>query len=682
MAHQNWVVRPAAASCPAPMTRAALLALRTSGLLDVNCVYTVTDHVQGRLVAGTQIVLQAVSPTELSEQVEVNTTYDNEGWSGLYDIDLALVTRLNDNLGNHAESANGAAAANFDWGNTSWRNVTNVESTIIATYGAPAILSNVLVANLSTLNTTGFTGTITNSEITDGSTFLANGSNGAWNRMELDNVSTLDLTGYTAGGSHFDTKMNATSVSFVGQTGAVQLRRNDLKNTFVSSTGAGTYNLNGNIITGGSLTRTAGSGTSSISGSLMRNGTVNQSGTGTLSMSGNNVFDSTITQSGAGGIQLLTNNFSCSSQVIGNSAASITVTTTELHQSSILTDTGSTSSVTVSQCSLKSGSTIAKNGATSTGPLIVTYTNLQSTSRIDQFGAGTLAVDRSSLAGESYIRKTAASTAGNLTAQSGTSLDSQGFIEVSGTGNTTVTACTVTELSRINVLSGDRSYTITRTTLNEVGQLNLSGTGAGVLDTVTDTRVMTGGAINMSATGAATNRINYSTVSGSFGGINISGATTGQQVERVVTQNGSFVILGCTAPMAHSYCTALSGSTIRLNGLSVSKPLEYIHAEQSSTFDVSTATVAGALRYIRVTDFGDVRVNGVAGTVTRAVAQQGGLIVFNGGAAHASITKANPGTLTTGNFSHTNVIATRPISVTLTAPNTSRGNDLFNSNLV
>jgi hypothetical protein len=37
-------------TCPLPMTRAALLALRASASLTKDCDYVITDHVQGRLL--------------------------------------------------------------------------------------------------------------------------------------------------------------------------------------------------------------------------------------------------------------------------------------------------------------------------------------------------------------------------------------------------------------------------------------------------------------------------------------------------------------------------------------------------------------------------------------------------------------------------------------------------------
>jgi len=40
----------------------------------------------------------------------INTTYDNEGWRGIYDIDRSLVLELQDNRNNIARGFNGAVA--------------------------------------------------------------------------------------------------------------------------------------------------------------------------------------------------------------------------------------------------------------------------------------------------------------------------------------------------------------------------------------------------------------------------------------------------------------------------------------------------------------------------------------------------------------------------------------------
>lgn len=99
---------PSQASCPPPMTRAALLALRTAGTLDPQCHYIVIDGpVIGTAgnTSPTEIELHATSPTELAQEAKVHTTFDNSAWDGRYDIDLGTagsITELTDTWGNTA----------------------------------------------------------------------------------------------------------------------------------------------------------------------------------------------------------------------------------------------------------------------------------------------------------------------------------------------------------------------------------------------------------------------------------------------------------------------------------------------------------------------------------------------------------------------------------------------------
>lgn len=88
---------PGIAPCPAPMTRAALLALRTASGLRTECHYVITDGptigTAGNTSA-TRIELHAVSANELGQEAKVHTTFDNTAWTGFYDIDLGTAGSL------------------------------------------------------------------------------------------------------------------------------------------------------------------------------------------------------------------------------------------------------------------------------------------------------------------------------------------------------------------------------------------------------------------------------------------------------------------------------------------------------------------------------------------------------------------------------------------------------------
>jgi len=110
-------------TCPTPMSRASLLALRNANGLSKDCDYVINDFVQGNLLAGTLIHLQAVSSSQLSLQVNVATAFDNVAWSGIYDIDANVFRELRDSLGNivrQSAGSSGSLVTSFDWGNPNY----------------------------------------------------------------------------------------------------------------------------------------------------------------------------------------------------------------------------------------------------------------------------------------------------------------------------------------------------------------------------------------------------------------------------------------------------------------------------------------------------------------------------------------------------------------------------------
>lgn len=113
-------------SCYAPtMTRAAALTLRASAGLVIGCPVLISDGptigVAG-FTSPTTILIWPVSPTEFGLAAQINTTFDNSGWEGLYDIDggslgAGAIIELRDNLLNEVYDRTGdTIAASFPWG--------------------------------------------------------------------------------------------------------------------------------------------------------------------------------------------------------------------------------------------------------------------------------------------------------------------------------------------------------------------------------------------------------------------------------------------------------------------------------------------------------------------------------------------------------------------------------------
>ncbi len=198
-------------TCPAPMTRASLIALRNAGGLSKDCDYVITDHVQGRLVAGTTIHLQAVDASTLSENVSVKTTYDNIAWLGIYDIDMGGVTYLQDNLNNTARGV--TPVTNFDWGNPAFQHCSILGGVVTYTYGNTASIQYLHVEG-ATLDLTGYAGNIRKLRITDESTVNLTGARIRFLNCVFSGNSTVNLSGVTDTGTLQKWHLNGSLINF------------------------------------------------------------------------------------------------------------------------------------------------------------------------------------------------------------------------------------------------------------------------------------------------------------------------------------------------------------------------------------------------------------------------------------------------------------------------------------
>ena len=205
-----WVKIPSGVTCPAPMTRAALLGLRNAGELNTACHYVITDYNRGTVGAAT-VLLHAVDEKTLSMDVHVKTTFDNLAWDGRYDIDANRIVHLVDNVGN----------------------VITGEGTVDAfPWNTPNVYENVMFETV--LNYTGgqmYDNNIQNSTITFDGTYFC--------RNTIDNLSTVSVTG-GSGVSFYDNEVQSrANVRIIAGT--------NVENEFGNSTiyrGVGTGTIN------------------------------------------------------------------------------------------------------------------------------------------------------------------------------------------------------------------------------------------------------------------------------------------------------------------------------------------------------------------------------------------------------------------------------------------------------
>jgi hypothetical protein len=250
-------------NCPGPMTRAALLALRTGGQLSVNCHYVITDHVQGTLAAGTTVTLHAVSSSELSEEARVNTLFDNESWFGIYDLDASSIIYLRDNRGNEVDGA--TQVGQFDWGNTSYSYFKVLEgSSLAVNIGNTAIKQRVTVSGASVLNLTGFTGNISDCEITENAQCsIANTSLTFTGNTVTDSTQVFGSLLTAAGSSVQRCVLRNSSLTLTG-AGAVTMFDTDVLSSTVTHNSSGTVLWGTCTFSGGATVQHTGTGAQSL----------------------------------------------------------------------------------------------------------------------------------------------------------------------------------------------------------------------------------------------------------------------------------------------------------------------------------------------------------------------------------------------------------------------------------
>lgn len=636
MAHQSWNTPSTAPPCPAPMTRATLLALRSAGQLRTECPYTITDHVQGRLVAGTLITLRAVAANELSEAVDVNTTYDNEAWSGIYDLDRGIVLELTDNRGNVARGINGSEVSNFDWGNTRFTNVLVDNSTLTVTYGSTGgAIFNVEIKSGSNVNLTGFTGTLNHFEVEIVSNVNLTNANGIWRYGKVIENSTLNAAGYTGGGdSYYFEISDASNVNVANTAAAVNFRTSNLHAATVIATG---------------LAAT----------------------TGGVTLLGCNIWQSTITKGAttSGATNLTRLDMRSTSQVNHTTGSTFSVTNTEVTASSNITQSAAgdllaTTTVASSTISHQSG---INNFSTSAVNITRLHAVMNGAVQKDFGSGGGFTVNDTTVSSQGYVRKLAASTAGALSL-SACEFTQGGFAQTAGTGNLTMAQCAFQGASGVVVSAGARNYSFTRVVGREVARLNLSGTSAS-LTTLNDVEMYSRGSFSDTSSGA-NNTLQYAIIAGLSGAINFTGTTGNQSVNRLKAYDGSLTFANCTANTGAALCTAADAGIITFNGIVAPKTYQYIEVRNNATATFNNTTGGGTSTNIFLDSGASFTQSGPAANATRVHASIGA-VVHNGGSL-TNLSKTGTGTLTTGNFNHTNIFHHSHVSRTLTAANNNR----------
>lgn len=340
-----------AAPCPAPMTRAALLALRTAGSLRTECHYIITDGptigTAGNTSA-TQIELHAVSATELGLEAKVHTTFDNTAWVGFYDIDLGTagsLVYLTDPANNRVNDTDANAPTVHTqfpwhaWGANLRDNLIN--DSILTGWGA-AINAG---------------GTITDNEIRDSLVNLTGRTNPT-SRFERNRLSNAAITLSTALSFFDQNNVDSGTVSHLGAgAGSFSYQNNTMltgqfqvdaattsqvtANSNVFGGTAGGYRvlvegftgalviISGNRLfdqgSAGYDLRVSGTGETHVTTSSITTGTINLDGSGDAILDGNTMANAAIDKDAAssGELHMTGNQFSNATLIVGPSNAAV-----------------------------------------------------------------------------------------------------------------------------------------------------------------------------------------------------------------------------------------------------------------------------------------------------------------------------------------------------------------------
>jgi hypothetical protein len=655
-------------NCPGPMTRAALLALRTGGQLNVNCHYVITDHVQGTLAAGTTVTLHAVSSTELSEEARVNTLFDNEAWFGIYDLDASSIIYLRDNRGNEVDGA--TQVGQFDWGNTSYSYFKVLEgSSLAVNIGNTAIKQRVTVSGASVLNLTGFTGNISDCEITENAQCsIANTSLTFTGNTVTDSTQVFGSLLTAAGSSVQRCVLRNSSLTLTG-AGAVTMFDTDVLSSTVTHNSSGTVLWGTCTFSGGATVQHTGTGSQSLTRvRVLDAGRILHTGAGTLTGLNFDVEDgpnSRLEVSGIGNFTATRGRIDNNGFVLhaGNAAMALTDVVVQIG-GRIQTVAGALATLTATSATVSHSANVILQ-AGSAGAVFIEDAILQ----------------------RGLIDKRATSTAGTFrfghiaTAAQTTTLDGA-TIAIIGNANYTIASGFYGRTSTVN-FGGDRDVQHIANDIRNTTTINHTGTGgvAGTfLDRIIESRIDRS-TVNFTATGAVQNSIEMLEML-SNSTFNIQGTSSGQRCIRWKLAAFSVATFtDVTAAMNHTNTTVWDASTLTYTNSAVAKNIADSSLTGGSVLTIASPTAAGLVQRITAFSQGTVTISGGVGTVSRATASARAVLAFTGGAAHENITASMQSTLTMP-FSTSSVYHHTTANTTTTAANTGRGRDFFNNNIV
>lgn len=636
MAHQTYYqdFTGSTTSCPAPMTRVQLITLRNSNLLNPECEYVVTDFSQNRVPVGTTLHFKATTSNSLSEVVDVKTAYDNEAWFGIYDIDTNLLKELRDGRGNVVRDVNGTAVGNFDWGNTAYTNCLVDNASWAVTYGSPRQMRNVEVKNSASLNTSAMAaGSLTNFVIENSSSanFQVSSINATnWHILNSSTVNLINYSGNTSN-SNFTIKNNS-SLNLSNSSSAFSV--NNL--TLIDASTFNHTGVSSGIVSGSRLTMTNGSSITHGSGALA------------LNFNNANITDSSSISHTTGTISnltsvLLENN----SSILQNSlSGSLSMVVVKLINNSVVSNQ-SASNISIDNSILENASRIDKrNGAT--GTALISYGKLQNNSNIDL-----------------------TATSANSFSMVASSLTERASLSKSGTGTLNINSTRFSTTSRL-AHSALGNLSISNGSFDNFVQINHAVTTAGFTDSLFECFGSTRSQWNINGTRTGNNLLRWVEAHGLNAQISVSGTTSNQNINRLIANNGTFNMTN--QPVAFGLISNIevsSVATFTISNNTVSKSLNGIRVASGGAVNITGCTAVGSISLIDVNSGSIYTATGPMVNADGITVTARGRYTQNGGSS-SNVFKSMSSTLTSGNFTHSNIGHHTGTSKTLTANNTNR----------
>lgn len=639
-------------TCPvAPITRAALLALRAGGTLNPACHYVISDFTQGNLSIGTTIEMHAVAANELSQNVSVNTLFDNDAWYGRYDIDLNLLTELRDNRGNVVKDRTGASITAMPWGNANFT-ACEFDEAIIAL--SPSLVHTRVKAeggsSLTTQNANPGSQFI-DLAMYDGAVVTFNFSSFFVSGARFFG-GTYTLTNLTSGGNSFISSDFYYSTINAGiMNNALTIARSTIRDSTLNlGSGPNTFRVVDSTIMSSTLTR-ANAAQLGFDFCDVRNGNIDIR-IGALGLVRTTWRNSVFLAPGVGSVHVATSFNNCNVQ--NNATFTMLAALTQNFaqcafgaQFSMNTPVGATGTLGASNCWFMGG-TIAytPTSANTTRSLNQCFT---------QFGsinfAGTTGYNAIQCGARSGGSITFGGNTGPLAACAVTALvaENGGTISVAPNGGSTANPI----LQRIRCGNGGTfGYTanagpnvqLIGATADNAGTIALGGTMANI--SIANIKADIGGGISILTVGNAAFPFSMS------------------QLE--ATGNGNITVTGITNP-----------------GI-VNADVRRLKAHNSAAILINPNTLAaGALvaRDMECVNQSAITMGAAALSLSRVRADNAGTYICTGGTTDI-ISVSDGFDLTGGTFSHSAVYARGNNAQVLSANNTNRGRDYFNNNLI